>query len=271
MPEPELKSDGCIFFGKSGLNIKRIYGVGPEDFIVFHEKMVSMGFTTPWDLADYYVIFELYCRELYEMGYNLFPLIDEFNIAQNSSIEDISHIVSLTKICYHYTQNDIKVEIKRSKKDIKTPDLIINDVSCDLKVRHDQLNREMVNYMHLIEKDVKLYHNIRANKILSRYSDLVAALESRAEKGFRQAECIIFDLSSHFHSWNFHRIKSYVKKYPTNEFSEQPLKPIPGVCIIFSPDNANDMRVSEFVPKAFWTYVVWDIEKREFIDFHKIL
>ncbi len=142
---------------------------------------------------------------------------------------------------------------------------MINEIRCDLKVRYDQINRDMRNYLHLLEEDEELYHRIHFSKIRTRFQDLKSALENRALKGFEQANCLIFDLSNHFHSWNYHRINSYIKKYQTKEFSQKPLDPIPDICIIFSPDNTIDRNVSEFKPKAYWAYVLWNPETREFI------
>lgn len=266
MPEPVAHENGMLMFGRSGLNIQRIYGIDPKQFLKIHKKLVGMGLETPLEEAKTYITFELYCNELLKMGFDLSILISEFMKAQKNTREDVTHVLSLAKLSYHYIKFGHDVKLIKTRGKGKNPDLGINGLKCDLKVRQDQIQPDMRNYFHLLEKHKEEYHKIYSSKIRSRYEDLVAALENRGEHGFEQADCLIFDLSSHFHSWNYHRINTYVENHATNEVSTKPLAPISGVCIIFSPDSANDLNVTGFYPKAYWTYVIWNQETREFIN-----
>jgi hypothetical protein len=229
MPEPVANEEGMITFGRISLHVKSIYGLSPEQFLEIHRKIVKKGLETPFEIADYYITFELYCHELLSMDYDFSTLISEFNITQKENLDDVPHCLSLAKLCYHYVKHGYDVEIIKTSGKDKSPDLMINEIRCDLKVRYDQINRDMRNYLHLLEEDEELYHRIHFSKIRTRFQDLKSALENRALKGFEQADCLIFDLSNHFHSWNYHRINSYIKKYQTKEFSQKPLDPIPYV------------------------------------------
>lgn len=266
MPIPITTNDELVCFGKSGLNVKAVYGVNADDFLEIHESLADKGLKVLHEEPKIYILFELYCKELMDMKFDITNIIVEFNESQEKNGLDIIHSLALVKVCYFYNKFGFDVQVVRTDGKSSTPDLIINGINCDLKIRHDQINKEMRMYFHLIEKDKELYYKIWSEKIKSRIDDLKSALESRAEKGFDQADCLIFDLSSHFHSWNYHRIKSYVNKHKSNEFSEKPLEPIKGICIIFSPDNALDLIKRKFEPKAYWTYVCWNSEKREFVD-----
>lgn len=262
---PKVDRGGMARFGKSGFNIKLAYGIDSKDFLKIHETLAEKGLRTPYEqLAGVYIHFELFCNELLKMNFDISNLLSEFNKAQKNNREDTAHAMSLTKLCYHYTKSGFNVKINKTKKKTSSHDLIINGVTCDLKVRHDQVNHDMQQYFHLLEKNEELFYDVLRDKIRSRYEDLKSALESRAEKGFQQADCLIFDLSDHFHSWNYHRIESYIKEHQTKEFSQEPLRPIPNSCIIFSPDNVVGGKRPAFKPRAYWGYVLWDSEKREF-------
>ena len=132
-----------------------------------------------------------------------------------------------------------------------------------MKVRHDQIERRMIKHHNLLNNDENKYYDIYFKEIKSMSEDLISALRNRSGKGFEQAECLIFDLSSHFHTWNFHRISSGLKKGTVKNVSSKPIKAIPGWCIIFSPDNALDMNKNNFEPRAFWGYILWDNQKSE--------
>lgn len=268
MLKPVANENGTIMFGKSGLNIKRIYGINPDQFLKIHRKIVTLGLETPFEEACTYITFELYCYELFKMKVNLSNLISEFNNNQKRNWEEVPHTLSLAKIWYHYAQYGYNVEIIKTGEKSKSPDLRINGIKCELKVRHDQIDRDMREYRHLIEKDKEQYYKILSCKIQSssRYRTLKSALENRGEKASKQGDCVIMDLSNHFHSWNYHRLAPYLNKYLTKELSQIPLAPSLEKYIIFLPDNALDLNVAEFKPRAYWTSVPWNPETREFID-----
>ncbi len=264
--EPIAEEGGMIKFGRSGLNVKSAYGIDPVEFLDIHSRIVEMGLKTPFEEASVYIIFDLFCNELINLGFDIIDLISEFNKAQGNNWEDTAHALSLAKLCYHYKRSGFDVKIVKTSTKLSTPDLSIDGIACDLKVRHDQHNRKMMQYKQLLKEDAEKYHDIYFDKIRDMHEDLILALENRSVGGFSQAECLIFDLSNHFHTWNYHRIRSYINKQAIRGISKKPLKPVPGSCIIFSPDNAQYNAERSFEPRAYWGYIFWDSTKREFIN-----
>ena len=190
----------------------------------------------------------LYLAELEKLDFSLVNLIHEIKESQSVSVEQVYHAYTLTQICYQYTKYGYSLKVLRTHHKESRPDLLINEITCDLKVRNDQHWKTMQQYFHLLDKDPEKYHKISSSLIKSPYQDLTSALENRASKGFFQADCIILDLSNHFHTWNYHRRKK-------DGLPDHPLKPIKDAIIIFMPDNAGRSGKNDFSPQALWGYV----------------
>jgi hypothetical protein len=264
MINPVVEDNGMVYYGKSGENIKAIYGIEPSNFIKIHQRLVEQGLIVEFPDASSHIVFSLYCNELLKMGFDLSKLLSEYNSSQKHNFEELKHALSLTKICYHYHKAGIQIEVERTKARQSAPDLVVNGVTCDLKVRHDQIYKRLQSHRNLVQSGIdEDYHRIFFDSIRSLQKDLESALENRLSN---QAQCFIFDLSDHFHSWNYHRIKSYLSNKTINGISTEPIKAIPGVCIIFSPDNAMNLNSRGFYPRAFWGYVLYDVQKREIIN-----
>ena len=260
MLTPTAKEDGMIFYGKSGLNVLSIYGINPTDYLKIHENLVGHGLRVRCQDAAIQINFTLHCDALLQMNFNIENLISEFNTAQKSDLSEINHAVSLAKLCFHYKMSNFDIHINK-RSNSKSPDLTIDGVKCDLKVRLDQIDRRMQPYKDLLMNGkTEEYHDKYFKEIRTISEDLLSALKNRSGTGFQQAECLIFDLSSHFHTWNFHRLKNS----NIEGISNKPPKPIPGYVIIFSPDNAMSDR-GKFEPEAIWGYVLWDIQKGELV------
>jgi len=266
MIDPLAEENGMVYYGNSGENIKAIYGIDSIEFIKIHQRLVKRGLITEFPDAYIQIQFALYSNELINMGFDLSNLLSEFNSAQKNNFHELNHALSLTKLCYHYHKAGFNIEVVKTQSNQSTPDLIIDEVTCDLKVRHDQTNEIMQRHRDLLSSGKEQeYYDIYFNSIRSLQKDLMSALENRASK---QAECLIFDLSNYFHTWNYYRIESYLQNKTIDGVSRKPIKAIPGVCIIFSPDNAKNLQTRIFTPKAFWGYVLYDAQKRELINTH---
>ena len=260
MITPTTKEEGIIFFGRSGLNILLEYGISSTEYLKIHGNLVEHGLRTKCPDAITQITFALYCHELLKMNFNIENLITEFNLAQKSDFSEISHVVSLAKLCFHYKKANFAICVNK-KSNSKSPDLTIDGVKCDLKVRLDQIDRRMQPYKDslMVNGNSKEYNDRYFKEIRTMSEDLQSALRNRSGSGFQQAECLIFDLSSHFHTWNFHRLKNS----NIEGISNKPIKPIPGYVIIFSPNNAMSGG-AKFDPEAIWGYILWDVQKGEF-------
>lgn len=232
--EPKISDDGLIFFDSSGLNIT-VFNLTVDDFLNIHSNLTKKGYRPRLGNAKINITFELYCNELINLGFDISVLINELNNAHKGDYFTLSHGLSLTKICYHYVKNGNDVKILRTSRENKSADIKINNVLCELKVRHDKRDNSGTLHEHLI-----------------------SALENRAQTAFEHADCLFIDLSSHFHTWNYHRIKTYLNEKKIYNISNRPIDPVKDYCILFSPDNALDRNNPEFIPKAYWGYIKWD-------------
>jgi hypothetical protein len=249
----KIEQDGMILLyntnnkNENGINIERSYGIEPSRYLEIHKKLLNKGLKIGCLETGKIIKFSLYCNELLDMDFDLSNLLCEFNASQNN-YEELAHTVSLAQLCYHYTKCGFNICVNKKKKNQRNPDITINGVKCELKVRHDKTFNRMKKHQSLLETNRDKYYEIYFNNIRSLKEDLLSAINNRAEEGFKQAKCLIFDLSNHFHSWNFYRLKG-------NKFdwlSEKPIAPICGSIIIFSPNNAVDLNKLKFEPEAFW-------------------
>jgi hypothetical protein len=264
---PVVKENGLIYYGeKFGWNIKAVYGIEPTDYLKIHETLIGEGLQVLYPDTITQVLFALYCTELLRMGFALSNLISEFNSAQKNNYTEVSHALSLAKLCYYYQKAGFDIIVNKTDKRQSTPDLIINRISCDLKVRHDQTFRRTLPYVNLLkDRKWKEFDDKYSTEIRSLQRDLLSALENRSSN---QAECLIFDLSNLPHTWNYFRMETSLEKKTITGISNTPLRAESGHCIIFSSDdNVTGFRGrKKFQHRAFWGYVLYDPTKREIIS-----
>lgn len=253
---PVIYDEEMVFYGQSGLNVKRTFGISANDFLQLHEQLVYRGLMVEIENAGIMVDFVLYTNALMNAGAEVEILIREFNRSQKGDGTDLAHALSLSKLYYHYWKSKYDVHVQKTHKSISIGDLIINGVKCDLKVRHDQTSQRMKKHNHLLlaGKQDK-YYEIYSNEIRSLQEDLKSAFSSRVEEGFNQADCVILDLSNHFHSWNYHRLKSMERIGTIHGLSNEPIPAISKSCVLFSPNNAINLNITGFHPQAFFSYL----------------
>ncbi len=253
---PTVEGDGLVSFSGSGLNVKRLYGLAPSAYLAISNDLVVKGLKIRYPDAKTQITFALYCHELLDMDFDLLPLLSEFNAAQNNDSSEVAHALSLAKLCFHYRKHNFHIQLNKARPNQPNPDLTIDTVACELKVRHDQLCRKMKRYQHLLHNGQdEEYNRLYFDSIRSMHGDLQAAIKNRAGEALEQSKCTILDLSDHFHTWNFHRLRNGMRAGSVTGFSETPLMPVPGAYVIFAPDNATDLRTNSFEPKALWGYI----------------
>ena len=115
MISPSISEDGMVFFNKNGLNVKSIYGIEPTYYLKINEEVVKKGLKIRHSDAKIQISFVLYCHELVNMGFDLTNLISEFNVAQKSNLEEMSHALCLAKLCYHYKKAGFNIQVKKKK------------------------------------------------------------------------------------------------------------------------------------------------------------
>lgn len=256
---PIANKDGMVFYMQNSLNIQRIFGICPSDFLQMHANLAERDLKVITTDTHAQVDFVFYCHALVMAGADVRTLIHEFNTSQKGDGTDLIHALSLAKLYYHYNTAGYKVHIQRTNKSVSTADLVIDNVKCDVKVRHDQTYRRMNKYRNLLSGGKhNEYHEILSNEIRSLQKDLESALTNRAEEGFGQSDCVILDLSDHFYSWNYHRLKSLQETGSIQGLSTSPIPAVTSTCILFSPDNARDLNRIGFNPKAYWGYLPID-------------
>lgn len=147
---PIANEEGMVFYGQNGLNVQKIFGVCPADFLQMHADLADRGLKVRATDADAQVDFVFYCHALVTSGADVGTLIREFNAAQKGDGTDLRHALSLAKLYYHYNAAGYDVSIQRTHKSVSTADLVIDDVECDVKVRHDQTWRRMERHRELL-------------------------------------------------------------------------------------------------------------------------
>lgn len=245
---------GMVYYGHDGLNVDS-FGLDAETFLALHRQLVALGLEVrqPWPGAQ--IRFVVYSHALLELGADIGAIISEFNAAQLGDGTDTAHALSLTKLFYHYKLAGADVEVCPTHQTESRPDLKIDGVACELKTRLDQTENRMNRHRHLLfDGRNDEYYDLLIEEIRSPDEDLRRGLLA-AEGGFRQADCVFLDLSSHFHSWNYHRLASGIEGGRVKGLYEQPVPPAPRTTILFSPDNALDRNHLAFRPRAFWGYL----------------
>jgi len=259
MLTPDIHNGGMVHYGSSGLNVQACFGLSGPEYLALHDDLVARGLKPRYADASIQMRFVLYCHAALDLGADVKNLILEFNRAQSGDGTDAVHALSLAKVLYHYTRAEIDIIINKTHKTERTPDAVINGVTCDLKVRIDQTDRRMDAHRHLLlagEDDE--YHERYFGEIRTLDEDLIAALRNSVQSGFEQADCVILDLSRHFHSWNHHRLTTMLEAGAITGVSDSPVPAVPGACILFSPDNANYTGGTTFNPRAMWGYLPLD-------------
>ncbi len=256
---PIANEKGMVYYGNTGLNVQRIFGVTPDDFLKMHADLIGRGLKVRTPDAGAQIDFVFYCHALVGASADVETLIREYNAAQKGDGTDLRHALSLAKLYYHYNAAGYCVRIQRTHKSVSTADLAIDDIECELKVRHDQTWRRMEKHRELLYagRDDE-YYDILWGETRSLQDDLRSALKNRAEKAFNQAACVIFDLSSHFHTWNYHRLNARQRAGDIRGLSARPVPPVADACVLFSPYNARDLNRVGFNPKAYWGYLPTD-------------
>jgi hypothetical protein len=252
--KPTIKSNGLLYFGNNGINTIRSFGIDSLTIIDYFNLLTNRGLNLFSDNSKMNIEVILYLNLLNEINFNIDILISEFNKSQFDDFYNMSHSLSIIKICYHYKKNNFNIKIIKTSKKSKSPDFEIEGILCDLKVRHDKTLERVRNKLKYNNYDVDddLYANTLFLEIRSLNQDLESAIKSRANDGFEQAQVLIFDLSDHFHSWNYHRLKKVKMINDNNIISDIPLLPKINDIIIFSSDNAINLNTSIFKPQAFW-------------------
>lgn len=248
-----------IQYEENGLNIRRIFGIQPEDFLQMHEDLVELGLVVRSSNVKLQIDFVLYCHALAKAGENVETLIREFNTAQKGDGTDMWHALSLAKIYYHYNAVGYNVLVRKTHKSISQPDLTINNLNCEIKTRIDQTIRRLKQRLPSgIVQDED--YEILSSEIRSREEDLRSAILNSVKHGFNQADCVILDLSDHFHSWNYYRLLAEQNAGTIEGLSSQPVRPYTNTCILFSPNNALDLNQVGFNPRAYWGYLLLNAE-----------
>ena len=255
---PLANEAGMVYYGQNGLHVQSSYGVCAADFLQMHADLADRGLEVRRTDVGVQVDFVFYCHSLAASGADVGTLIREVNAAQKGDGTDLMHALSLAKVFYHYSAAGCDVHIRGTHKSVSRADLVIDHVDCELKVRLDQTGRRLERHRHLLFAGrVDECHGIYSSEIRSLHEDLSSAL-FRVDEGFRQASCVILDLSSHFHSWNYHRLRSFQQAGDIRGLSTLPVPPVAGTCILFSPDNALDRNDARFNPRAYWGYLPLD-------------
>lgn len=251
---PRGEPNDVIYYGEAGLNVG-LFGLNSDSFLELHHKITKHGLNirTPW--PELQILFVLYSNELLNLGFDIKVLVSEFNNAQRGDGSDAKHALSLTKLTYHYVTSGHDVIVVKTHPKKPSPDIIINDVKCELKVRLDQTENRMQQHRHLLfDGQHEKYQDLCFSEIHSHIEDLQRGLRV-AKVGFRQGECVFLDLSNHFHTWNYHRLASSLNAGNIQGLYTTPVPPAPQTCILFSPDNALNCVNRNFHPRAFWGYL----------------
>lgn len=259
MIEPEIQNDGIIHIGKYGINLPVVFSIENETFLEYYQTLkhtYDLKIIRE-DIGSISFMFILFCNELQTLGFDLSELISEFKESQLSDIDSTYHALSLAKVCYGYHKEGYDIRVIPTKSDTKSPDLIIKGITADLKVRKERVDSDALAKKADIDLKPGYIFSIPVNHTEERLEDLIKALDNRAEEAFQQADMLILDMSSGFHTWNYVRVMNL-------GLSEVPLPPRKGSVVLCIPKNVIDRNNPQFRPKFFWEQFQWDVETRQF-------
>ncbi len=194
-------SDGVIKY-----NFKLWYGILPEDYVriyrsmsvkyglgdqgVFPKRLVEKRVVfgkeqeVATDSQDYPVEFVLNLSDLDTLHVDASPLVHEFN--RINDIDGMRHTCSLSFIAAAYTLAGHQVEFPPRRKVGKNPDLLIDGLSADVKVRQSKdLERELCDRKSNAFK-------VTLGKELC--LDIGSTIQNRVYDGIKQAEMLLVDL-----------------------------------------------------------------------------
>lgn len=246
-----------IWLGQSGLNVESCYGLTAQDVVERHRKLKSLGLKTFTTHVREHIVFTLLTDLLIESQFDPKLMIAEYNKAQMGELTELRHAVSLCQLTYHYHITGHDVELLRSGK-AKSPDLKVDGVGCELKTRADQtwLRLAKRGYWTLVgEGRHDELAELLSSATRSMTQDLDAAWRSRGSEAQRQGEYIVLDLSNHFHTWNYHRLREMEMCGCIRGLHSVPVAPIPGAVGLFSPDNAMNSNSSSFTQRAYFGHL----------------
>jgi len=260
---PVVRENGVVEYGRSGLNVQSCFGVNGQDYRVRYERLVQHGLRPGYPDAFIQIRFVLHCYAALSLGADVDDLIREFNAAQRGDGTEAAHALSLAEVFYHYTSAGVDIVVNRTRKSESTPDAVINGVTCDLKVRVDQTNRRAQKHSQLLlsgKCKCDEYSELYESEVRSSEEDLAHALHNAVPHGFKQAKCVILDLSSHFHTWDYYRLKSLQQAGGIVGLSARPIPAVANSCILLSRDDSLRAGGGSFNPRAYWGYLPTEVE-----------
>ena len=259
MVEPEIRDDGILMIGNCGINLPVVYNIENDVFLEYYRSLKEKQDFRIYreDLGHIPLHFILYCKELEGIGFNVNNLVSEFKVSQSGDIDEAIHTLSLAQVCYGYHKEGYAIEVILTKRDNKSPDLLIEGITTDLKVRRERIGAEGLARKAGITLKPGYMFSIPVNHTEERLEDLIKALDNRAEAAFEQAEMLILDMTSGFDTWNYMKVRKL-------GLSKVPLPPKKDSVVISIPKNVIDRNDPFFKPKFFWEQFEWDVELRQF-------
>ncbi len=142
------------------------------------------------------ITFQILCLEFDNFGIDIFPLINEFNEAQNNDeISQINHLFELSKLGYEYQTNGYKLAFSPITDTGKNPDLIINGVTADLKFRDEvDSNLRILKKYQASHFKPGIVYEMKIDQNEEFFKDIYSAFSSH-QSSSSQADMILVNLS----------------------------------------------------------------------------
>ena len=248
---PKIEDNKIILNGNR-IDTKLKYNISPKCILSYYNHLhCSYGFTLnklsflgknrmrftdrsseymSYNYSQNIIKFIILCKKLDDLGLDISDLIKEFNHSQNKNYDDeIRHTLSLAKLSHYYLVNGYEIKLFPKKGD-KKPDMQINNVICDLKVRRG--TDKMLELLHACGysniNDIPQGETKYTIDLMDRFCfEIGTVIRDRLHKGTQQAEALFFDLSFGYQS-EIH------EKWPKDLKPVKPLNPIKYRCIFFS-------------------------------------
>ena len=165
-------------------------------------------------------------------------------------VHGIRHTISLARLGYEYVIEGYDVSYIKNIREKLSPDIKINKIIADLKVRKEiDINLEFLRFYQINKFESGKHYILSINPSKHFIEEIYQANSSRRAKALTQAEMVFFDLS--------YRDVSF----PNDVIFTQPIIPEKNKLIFYINDR------SHFKPrwKFIWTYTRYDQEKADFV------
>lgn len=268
--KPKKEGD-LIYFDKVCVNVKEVIGLSPDEFLKIFEcfsnrkdglKITKICFKIKTKFLDpctqkresnYYILNEILefvflCKELKLRSVKTNRLINEFNKSQNGDIDEIRHNVTVARICYEYMKKGYRIILFPRSINKKNPDLKLNGLYADIKVKQEEWNIKLLEYRLDITSKIGTIYAFKPSEVMKK------DIESKVDGWFKDRDAIFYDISYAITEGGYGHLND-------SRTQQKIIEPIKNRVIMLSYSKSLNL----YKPTIKWSYLDWDPLKNELV------